>query len=96
MCAAGGAAAGGGAAAAAIAQAVRASGMVVQLETDDFQRVLDHMKEPLVVMSEGGFFSRHYRYLTSYKGIGSHTKTDQPIHLPRHAEIISAKRMWFP
>lgn len=89
-------AAGGGAAAAAIAQATKASGVLIQLEPEEFQRILDLMKEPLVVVSESGIFSTSYRYMTSYKGLAFHTKAPQTLSLPRHAEIILAKRMWIP
>ncbi len=91
MCAAGGAAG-----AAAIVQATRASGVLMQLEPDDFQRILDRMKEPLVVVAESGVFSTTYRYMTSYKGLAFHTKSAQPLHLPRNVETVLAKRMWIP
>ncbi len=96
MCAAGGAAAGGGAAVAAMVQAIKASGLVVELAPEQFERILDRIEEPLVVVAEGGFFSTKYRYLTSYKGLAFHTKTTAPLHLPRHAETVAAKQMWNP
>ena len=95
MCAAGGAA-GAGAGAAAIAQATRASGVLIALEPDEFQRLLNRMKDPLIVTAEGGLFSTTYRYMTSHKGLAFHTKTSVPLHLPRPAETVSAKRMWIP
>ncbi len=91
MCAAGGAAG-----AAAIAQATRASGVLIALEPEEFQRLLERMKEPLIVTAEGGLFSTTFRYMTSYKGLAFHTKASVPLHLPRHAETVSAKRMWIP
>ena len=90
MCAAG---AGG---AAAVAHAIRASGVLVQLEPVEFQRILDRVEEPLVVTSERGIFSTTYQYMTSYKGLAFHTRTSEPIHLPRHAVTVTAKRMWIP
>ena len=93
MCAAAGA---GGAAAAAIAQAIRASGVIVKLEPEEFQRILDRIKEPLVVVSEGGFFGTTYHYLTSYKGLAFHTQSSVPLHLASRVETIIAKKIWIP
>ena len=90
------AAAGGAAAAAAIAQAIRASGVLVKVESSEFQRILDHVKEPLVVTAEGGFLSTTYTYLTSYKGLAFHTKTATPLRLPAHCEIVVAQKIWIP
>ena len=44
----------GGVAAAAIAQAIRASGVVLSLRSDEFRKILLRMPDPLVVVAEGG------------------------------------------
>jgi hypothetical protein len=90
------AAAGGAAGAAAIAQATRASGVIIGVEPEQFERILERMKEPLVVVCEGGFFQRSYRYMTSYKGLAFHTKTSLPLHFTRHTELVQARSMWVP
>jgi hypothetical protein len=56
-----------GAAAAAIAQAIKASGVIIHVEPDDFVGILRRQPGALVVQATGGFFSTSYRYLTSYK-----------------------------
>jgi hypothetical protein len=62
-------AAGAAAAAAAIAQATKASGVIVRVEPDEFMKILELNDEPLVVHATGGFFKLSYQYLTSYRGL---------------------------
>jgi hypothetical protein len=94
-----GAATGGAAAAAgaaAIANAIKASGAIVNVESDDFETILRRAETPLVVCATGGVFSTKYYYLTSYKGLIFFTKTPAPLSLPGRAEVINAKRIWVP
>ena len=90
------AASGGAAIAAAIANAVKANGVLVRVEPIDFQNVLSKVKEPLVVYAEGGFLSKNHQYLVSYKGFAFFTKTSNPILLPSGVETIVAKKIWIP
>ena len=92
MAAAGAAAA----AAAAIANAIKASGVVVQVSPADFYAILQKIERPLVIYAEGGFFSTDYRYLVSYKGFAFFTKSSEPILLPTGIETIVAKKIWIP
>jgi hypothetical protein len=89
-------AAGAAAAAAAIAQAIKASGTIVSLEPQDFQRVLSHNDGGLVVRAPGGFFSSGAKYLTSYKGLAFYTSSKEPISIPRTCEVIDARKIWIP
>ncbi|MGH9943537.1 MAG: hypothetical protein ACRD9R_14425 [Pyrinomonadaceae bacterium] len=84
------------AAAAAIANAIKASGVVVRVEAADFQNVMRKVERPLVVCAEGGFFTTHYQYLVSYKGFVFVTKTASPILLPAGVETVMAKKLWLP
>ena len=86
----------GAAAAAAIAQAIKASGVVVQVSPDDFQAILSRAEGALVVHAEGGVFSTKYMYLVSYKGFAFFTKSAEPVRLPGHVEAVHAARMWIP
>ena len=70
------------AAGAAIAQAIKASGVIVRVEPVDFLGILKRQQGPLVVHATGGFFNTNYQYLTSYKGLAFFTKSDRPISLP--------------
>ncbi len=87
---------GGAAAAAAIAQAVKASGTVVRLEPHDFQTLLNRQTDALVVHAMGGIFSKHYKYLMSYKGLAFYTQSPDPLSLPRHTEVVVARSIWMP
>ena len=90
---AGGAAA---AAAAAIAQATKASGVIVRIEPGDFLHILEQQERPLVVHATGGFLNTSYQYLTSYKGLAFFTKSETPMNLPRDTELVQAKKIWIP
>jgi hypothetical protein len=89
-------AAGAAAAAAAIANAIKASGVVVQVSANDFQAILRKVEKPLVVHAEGGFFTKNYKYLVSYKGLAFYTKSASPLLLPSGIEIILANKIWIP
>jgi hypothetical protein len=89
-------AAAGAAIAAAIANAVKASGVIVHVSAVDFQTIVRKIENPLIVYNEGGFFSKSYRYLTSYKGLAFYCKTKEPILLPNGVELVVAKSIWMP
>jgi len=89
-------AAAGAAAAAAIAQAIKASGVLVRLDPNEFRKIMVRIPDPLVVISEGGLFSTNYQYLMSYKGLTFFTKSDAPLDLPAGAEVVTAQRIWIP
>jgi hypothetical protein len=89
-------AAGGAAAAAAIAQAIRASGVLVRVKPPEFLKIAGMAKDPLVVTATGGVFSHNYQYLMGYKGLAFFTKSDEPLSLPTQAEVIVADRIWIP
>lgn len=91
---------GGGAATtaamAAIASAIKASGAIVRVEPDDFNRILSHTTKPLVVIAKGGLFKPNFQYLTAYKGLFFYTKSATELMLPGDVEIVSAKEIWIP
>ncbi|KPL24435.1 MAG: hypothetical protein AMJ75_03795 [Phycisphaerae bacterium SM1_79] len=93
---AGGAVAPAAAAAAAIANAIKASGVIVRLETADFETILNRAEKPLVVCARGGFFSTNYQYLMGYKGLAFYCKSATPLTLPASVETIQAKKIWIP
>jgi len=80
----------------AIAEAIKASGAIIRLEPDEFQKVLERMESPLVVIAEGGFFSSKYQYLTSYKGLTFYCKSRTPLNLPTKSELIRSRKIWIP
>jgi hypothetical protein len=89
-------AAGAAAAAAAVANAVKASGAIVQVEPEDFLKILARAKDPLVVTAEGGLFKTRYQYLTSYKGLDFYCLSDELLPLPAGTEVIPAGKIWIP
>lgn len=90
------AAGGAAAAAAAIAQAIKASGVLVRMEPAEFLKVLNRVPEPLVVMATGGVFKKNYQYLVGYKGLAFFTKSTEPLQLPATVELIAARGIWIP
>ncbi len=90
------AAAGGAAAAAAIANAIKASGVVVRVTPADFHTILRKVENPLVIYAKGGFFSTKHLYLVSYKGFAFFTKSSEPMLLPLSVETIVAGKIWSP
>ena len=88
--------AGGAAAAAAIAQAIKASGAIVQLEPKDFQIIANRIDDGVIVVAEGGFFSKSYKYLTSYRGLHFYTDSPEPMNLPSRCEVVYSKKIWIP
>jgi hypothetical protein len=81
---------------AAIAKATKASGVIVHLEPEEFQKLLARAGEALVVCATGGFISTNYQYLFSYKGLAFFTKSDEPLTLPSGVETIIAEDIWIP
>ena len=92
----GGATAAGAAIAAAIANAIKASGVLVRLEQDEFLKIIRRVEKPMVVIAGPRFLSKSTKYLTSYKGLAFYTKSVEPLHLPGDAEIITAGKISIP
>ena len=90
-----GGAAGGVAAAAAIANAIKASGAIINVDPKDFISIVSRSREPLVVMADKSFWSA-YKYLSSYKGLTFYAKSNQRLNIPGNAEIIIARKIWIP
>lgn len=83
-------------AAAAVAQAIKASGTIVRLDADNFQKILYKAEKPLVVAAPAGLFKTSFQYLTSYRGLAFYTKSEVPLNLPASAEVVAAKSIWMP
>lgn len=97
MSGAAGAASGAAAAAAAIANAIKASGAIVQIEPADFEGLVERIAAPLVLHQKaGGMFARNHQYATSYRGFVFFTSTPAELYLPEHAELLPVKKIWMP
>ena len=82
--------------AAAIANAIKASGAIIKVEPQDFVNIVRKVDKPLVVYAEGGFLSKNFQYLSSYKGLVFFTKSPEQIQFAPGAELIMAKKIWIP
>jgi hypothetical protein len=47
-----------GAAAAAMIQAIKASGVIVRLETGEFSKLMNRVGDPLIVIAQGGLHGK--------------------------------------
>jgi hypothetical protein len=88
--------AGGAHVAVVIANAIKASGVVVRVQPGDFITLVKRADAPLVIVGEGGVFKKHHQYLTSYKGLAFFTRSPSPIVLPPRAEVVQAKGISIP
>ena len=58
--------------------------------------ILKRAEKPLVIHTQGGFFSTRHQYLVSYKGFAFHTKSATTLVLPSDAEVVEAEKIWVP
>ena len=79
----------------AATQALKASGVIVQVEPTVFLSLVGKGDEPVVVVAYGGTFRKRYQYLTSYKGLAFYTTSPTALPLSR-AEVIAAKTIRIP
>jgi hypothetical protein len=86
----------GAAAQAARINAIKASGVLVKVEIKDFMTVLGMSQKPLIVFTDKSFWSRNYKYLTSYKGLAFYTKSAERLNLPGDSEIIACQSIYIP
>jgi len=86
------------AAAAAIANAIKASGAIVEVDPEVFVAILARNRDnhPLVVMAEGGVIKANYRYLAACRGFIFYTRSANALMLPGYVDIITARKIWTP
>ena len=82
--------------AAAVANATKASGVIVRLDAGDFQGIVRRADTPLIVVAQGGVIKKHYEYLTSYKGLAFFTRSSVPLVFAGKYETVMAKKIWIP
>lgn len=80
---------------AAVANALKATGVVVRMEPGEFSALVGRADKPVVVVAEGGMFRKRFRYLTSYKGLAFYAESPSMLPLPR-AEVITARSISIP
>jgi hypothetical protein len=84
------------AAAAAIANAIKASGVLVRLEASEFERLLERADEALVVYSppRSGWFGKH-EYLVAWRGFAFYTKRSEALPLGGR-DVVVARSIFVP
>ena len=82
--------------AAAIANAIKASGVLVRVAPEEFLKILHRQDEPLVVQAPAGFLQRGWGYLTSYKGLAFFAKSREPLLLSGRTLLVTAKSINIP
>lgn len=92
----GGGGAAAAAAAAAVARAIKASGAIVKVPPEDFQKLLDQNAQGLVVHAPPSFFYRRHKYIMGFKGLAFYAVTAEPLSVPRSCQVVEAKRIWIP
>lgn len=88
--------AGAAAAAAAVAMAIKASGALVRVPPDQFQRLLEQNVQGLVVHAEPRFLARRHKYIMGYKGLAFYALSNELLAMPRGVQLVEAKRIWIP
>jgi hypothetical protein len=86
----------GAAAAAAIANAIKASGVLVRVAPAEFQKIVNRGGDLVVVVTPPSVWTSQRRYLTSYRGLAFFTKTTDELMFGSKAEIISCDKIWIP
>lgn len=86
------------AAAAAIANAIKASGAIVEVDPEVFMAILARERDsrPLVIMAEGGVIKTNYRYLAACQGFIFSTRSADSLMLPGYVDIITTRKIWTP
>ena len=82
--------------AAAMANAIKASGVVVRMEAADWLGIVKRIEDPLVVVGRGGVFRKHFQYLTSYRGLAFFTTSATELVLPGRVDVVAAKKISIP
>ena len=77
-------------------QAIKASGVIVSLNPDDFLDIVMRQSDAMMVYAKGGIFRTKYHYLTSYRGLAFFAMSATPLSLPANCETIEAASIWIP
>ena len=78
-------------------KAIRASGVLIQVDPKEFLSILEKLEAPLIVKARNKFFlSITYHYLFIYKGFAIFTESKQPLQLSENFDLIEAENIWTP
>lgn len=74
---------------------LRATGMIVLVEPQEFVAVVAKMNKPMVILAEGAL-SMTFRYVTVYKDMIFFSKSEAPVSFANEVELIRARKIWLP
>ncbi len=83
-------------AASVIANAIKASGVVVEVSPEDFLTIVQCSESALIVHAQSKIIRTSHKYLTSYKGLAFYTKVSELLEFESKVELIEAKKMSIP
>jgi len=81
-----------------LADAIKSFGVIVQVKPETFLDILEMQENPLILEALGSFLGlrKHYRYVTSYKGLTFFTKCYRELNLPENSESIKVGLLEIP
>ena len=79
-----------------LANAIKATGVIVEVAAEDFLSIIKQTEKALVVHAPSGVFRTSHKYLTSYKGLAFYTKVNDPLVFLGSVELIESKRITIP
>ena len=78
-------------------KAIAARGVIVQIESDEFIKIIHKVESPLIVIAQGkNLFKGKFMFLTYYKGLLFYTENEHLLQFPASIEVIEVNRMWIP
>lgn len=79
-----------------LANAVKATGVLIEVTSDNFLSIIKQSEKALVVHAPSGVFRTTHKYMTSYKGLAFYTKVSEELVFWSDIELIEAKRITIP
>lgn len=81
---------------AAVIRAIKASGAIVRVAPEEFEKLLARTSGAVVVHATAWVFGTKHRYLVGYKGLFFATDSREPIFIPSNVETMEAEKIWVP
>lgn len=66
-------------------------GTGVRVKSEDFLNILSKSQDPLVIFTAEGFFTKIYKYVTTYKGFVFFTESLDRFEFSSDIEVIQAQ-----
>lgn len=79
-----------------IAQAIKATGVVIEVSSENFLSVVERSESALIVHAKSKVIRTRHKYLTSYKGLAFYTKVAEPLDFVGKVELVEARKIWIP